>query len=128
MQLSESVFLHRLSAEAFSTWLSQQTKVPFRYTTPRDYSAIATRIGMALLFAAFAFHRWSYIQPVLLGKTLWAFASLAVILLMISGMMWNQIRRPPYMVPGQQGGANLIAGGYSNQFGVETHILSGLCL
>lgn len=47
---------------------------------------------------------------------------------MTSGYMWNQIRHPPYMVGGQNGKpVSFVASGYSNQYGVETHIISGVC-
>lgn len=46
---------------------------------------------------------------------------------MISGYMWNQIRKPPYMQVTREGQASYIAGGYSNQYGVETQILSVIC-
>lgn len=46
---------------------------------------------------------------------------------MVSGYMWNQIRKPPYMQISKEGKPNYIAGGYSNQFGVETQIVSVLC-
>lgn len=46
---------------------------------------------------------------------------------MISGYMWNQIRKPPPMQVSQQGKPIYIANGYSNQFGVETQIISVLC-
>ena len=34
------------------------------------------------------------------------------ILTMISGHMWNHIRKPPYIMPGQNGQINYIANGY----------------
>lgn len=46
---------------------------------------------------------------------------------MISGQMWNEIRAPPYMTANKDGTANYFAGGYSNQFKVETQIIAGLC-
>ena len=46
---------------------------------------------------------------------------------MTSGYMWNQIRHPPYVQAGQGGQVTYIAGGYSNQLGAETHIISAIC-
>jgi hypothetical protein len=46
---------------------------------------------------------------------------------MISGYMWNQIRKPPSMQVTPQGGAIYIASGFSNQYGVETQIISVIC-
>ncbi|CAD6888197.1 unnamed protein product [Tilletia controversa] len=62
----------------------------------------------------------------LLGhRMLWVFISLATIITMNSGLMWVQIRQAPYMVP-TQNGVRMIADGFSNQYGAESHILSGL--
>ena len=46
---------------------------------------------------------------------------------MISGYMWNQIRHPPYMQVSRAGQPQYIAAGYSNQYGVETPIISLIC-
>lgn len=46
---------------------------------------------------------------------------------MTSGYMWNQIRTPPYVQPGGNGQVSYFAGGFSNQLGVETHIISAIC-
>ena len=45
-----------------------------------------------------------------------------------SGHMFNAIRHTPYMQANGRGGFNYIAGGFQNQFGIETHIVSGLCM
>jgi oligosaccharyltransferase complex subunit gamma len=45
-----------------------------------------------------------------------------------SGHMYNTIRHTPYMQGDGRGGFNYIAGGFQNQFGVETHIIAGLCM
>lgn len=50
-----------------------------------------------------------------------------VILLMTSGYMWNQIRRPQYSQPGRNGQISYIAGGYQTQLGAETHIVAAIC-
>ena len=47
---------------------------------------------------------------------------------MISGHMWNQIRNPPYSVPGRDGRAGFIAQGFQNQFGLETQIVAVICM
>ncbi|KAG0212095.1 oligosaccharyl transferase subunit ost3/OST6 [Mortierella sp. GBA30] len=46
------------------------------------------------------------------------------IFIMISGHMWNQIRHPPYTMPGRDGSPGFIAAGFQNQFGLETQIVA----
>ncbi|KAG0324078.1 oligosaccharyl transferase subunit ost3/OST6 [Dissophora globulifera] len=45
------------------------------------------------------------------------------IFIMISGHMWNQIRNPPYSIPGRDGRSGYIAQGFQNQFGLETQLV-----
>ena len=47
---------------------------------------------------------------------------------MISGHMWNQIRNPPYSMPGRDGSPGFIAAGFQNQFGLETQIVAVICM
>jgi oligosaccharyltransferase complex subunit gamma len=50
-----------------------------------------------------------------------------IIITMTSGYMWNKIRHPPYTSRMQNGMVGYIAGGYQNQVGAETHIISAVC-
>jgi hypothetical protein len=50
-----------------------------------------------------------------------------LILLMTSGYMWNQIRTPPFLMPGANGQVSYIAAGYQNQYGIETQIVATIC-
>ena len=43
-----------------------------------------------------------------------------------SGHMFNTIRHTPYAQPNGRGGFNYIAGGFQNQFGVETQIIAAI--
>lgn len=39
--------------------------------------------------------------------------------------MWNNIRNPPFISQGQNG-PEFIAGGFSNQFGIETYLVAAI--
>jgi hypothetical protein len=45
-----------------------------------------------------------------------------------SGHMFNSIRHTPYTQPNGRGGFNYIAGGFQNQFGIETQIIASICI
>ncbi|KAF9978292.1 oligosaccharyl transferase subunit ost3/OST6 [Mortierella antarctica] len=60
------------------------------------------------------------------SKYIWSAGSMFIIFVMISGHMWNQIRNPPYTVPGRDGRPGFIAQGFQNQFGLETQIVAVL--
>lgn len=53
--------------------------------------------------------------------------SLAVITIMCSGYMWNNIRGSPYVGMKAGGKVEYFASGFQNQLGVETQIVSVIC-
>ena len=131
-------------AEPFAAWVAGNTGLPVTYSKPIDYGKVITGAVIVAGIGSATFIFWNIVKVFLLSRWLWAVASLvrarvafvvylahallqAFILPMISGYMWNQIRHPPYMQVDQQGKPNYIAGGYSNQFAVETQIISVIC-
>ena len=69
---------------------------------------------------------WPYIIPVLQNRNLWAAISLITVLLFTSGHMFNHIRKTPYVAGDGKGGINYFAGGFSNQFGLESQIVAAI--
>jgi oligosaccharyltransferase complex subunit gamma len=69
---------------------------------------------------------WPYISPVFQSRNLWAAISLMVILLFISGHMFNHIRKVPYVTGDGRGGINYIVPGFQQQLGLETQIVAAL--
>ncbi|KAI4103963.1 MAG: hypothetical protein L6R37_003525 [Teloschistes peruensis] len=67
-----------------------------------------------------------YIIPVIQNRNLWAAMSLITILLFTSGHMFNHIRKVPYVSGDGKGGISYFAGGFSNQFGLETQIVAAM--
>lgn len=70
---------------------------------------------------------WPYLLPLIQNRNLWAAISLILILLFTSGHMFNHIRKVPYVSGDGRGGISYFAGGFSNQFGLETQIIAGIC-
>lgn len=71
---------------------------------------------------------WPYLSPVFQSRNLWAAISLMVILLFISGHMFNHIRKVPYVTGDGRGGINYIVPGFQQQLGLETQIVAALCM
>ena len=69
-----------------------------------------------------------YILPLLQNRNIWAAFSLITVLLFTSGFMFNHIRKVPYVVPDKKGGITYFAGGFQNQFGLETQIVAVICM
>jgi oligosaccharyltransferase complex subunit gamma len=77
--------------------------------------------GITLLAVA-----WPYITPILQNRNLWAAFSLIAVLLFTSGHMFNHIRKTPYVQGDGKGGMSYFAGGFSNQFGLESQIIAAI--
>ncbi|GJC85294.1 OST3 OST6 family protein [Colletotrichum tofieldiae] len=67
-----------------------------------------------------------YILPIIQNRNLWAAISLIAILLFTSGHMFNHIRKVPYVAGDGRGGISYFAGGFQNQFGLETQIVAAI--
>jgi len=67
-----------------------------------------------------------YISPVIQNRNLWAAISLIAVLLFTSGHMFNHIRKVPYVAGDGKGGVSYFAGGFSNQFGLESQIIAAI--
>ncbi|KAM0789294.1 hypothetical protein ACM66B_000134 [Microbotryomycetes sp. NB124-2] len=113
-------------AEAIAQYVQSTAKVPLNFARPVDKSKLISSvvIGFCMLFSAYRLR--AQLKNIFSATHLWAFGTLFVILLMTSGYMWNQIRKPPYMQAGPKGQVSYVTGGYSNQLGIETHIVAAI--
>lgn len=68
-----------------------------------------------------------YVLPIIQNRNIWAAVSLIAILLFTSGHMFNHIRKVPYVVGDGKGGISYFAGGFQNQFGMETQVVAAIC-
>ncbi|KAF9158050.1 oligosaccharyl transferase subunit ost3/OST6 [Actinomortierella ambigua] len=115
---------HGFQAESFASWLSQRTGMEIRPNRPFDFVALALKLFFVLGALACAHLVYTRAGSLLRGKYLWAAVSLFTIFVMISGHMWNHIRKPPYSIPGKDGSSALMAQGFQNQIGIETQIIA----
>lgn len=89
----------------------------------RIVSAITILLGAITLFTVLS----PYLLPIIQNRNLWAAFSLIAILLFTSGQMFNHIRKVPYVAGDGNGGISYFAGGFQNQFGLETQIVAAIC-
>ncbi|CAH7670348.1 hypothetical protein BY996DRAFT_4228551 [Phakopsora pachyrhizi] len=115
-----------LKAEYFSDWAIKTAGLPQFFKRPPDYAKIFASLCTILATLIITKVAWPVVRFVFQSRYIWAILVLPVVLLMISGQMWVQIRSPPYAVRGQNGAPSYIAGGYSNQLGAETFVISGI--
>lgn len=117
-----------ISADQVYAWINRHLpdgpKPPL--VRPINYVRIASGItvlmGAVSLFTVLS----PYILPIVRNRNLWAAFSLIAILLFTSGHMFNHIRKVPYVVGDGRGGISYFAGGFSNQFGMETQIVAAI--
>lgn len=117
------------SAESIHAWISRHlpdgSKPPIQ--RPLNYVRMITVTTSILGVITFFSVAHPYILPIIQNRNLWAALSLIVVLLFTSGHMFNHIRKVPYVTGDGKGGISYFAGGFSNQFGMETQIVAAMC-
>ncbi|KAI9888751.1 MAG: oligosaccharyl transferase subunit ost3/OST6 [Vezdaea aestivalis] len=115
------------TAEPVHSWITRTLpdgpKPSFR--RPPNYVKIVSVTTGVLGFITFISVLWPYMLPVIQNRNVWAAFSLLSILLFTSGHMFNHIRKVPY-VGGNGKNIDYFAGGFSNQFGMETQIVAAM--
>lgn len=117
-----------ISADQLYVWINRHLPEgpkpslvrPINYV--RLVSAVTILMGVVTLFTVLS----PYVLPVIQNRNLWAAFSLIAVLLFTSGHMFNHIRKVPYVVGDGKGGISYFAGGFSNQFGMETQIIAAV--
>lgn len=116
------------SAEQVHTWLSRH--LPDRphpqLVRPINWMRVIAGTTTVLGTVTFLYVAWPYLLPVLQNRNIWAAISLIAILLFTSGHMFNHIRKVPYVAGNGRGGIEYFAGGFQNQFGLETQIIAAI--
>jgi oligosaccharyltransferase complex subunit gamma len=117
------------SAEQVYSWILRHAEAgPHpRIVRPINYVRVIAIITIGLGLVTLMTVASPYILPIIQNRNLWAAVSLIAILLFTSGHMYNHIRGVPYVAGDGKGGISYFAGGFSNQFGMETQIVAAMC-
>lgn len=111
------------SLEMTIEWIQQLSQHKIKIYTPTDYGRLAFNAIITFVIS-FAIKRFRFkIFGLLLSNFMWGFGTVILVLLFISGQMFNQIRLTPF-VEERKGGPELIARNSQSQYGVETQIVS----
>ncbi|KAF9082738.1 oligosaccharyl transferase subunit ost3/OST6 [Mortierella sp. AD031] len=113
-------------AESFAAWLQSRSGISVQVQRPFDYMDLAAKVlgTFTTVFSITLFVRKG--RKIFTSKYFWSTVSMITIFVMISGHMWNQIRNPPYSQQSHDGRSGFIAGGFQNQFGIETQVVAVL--
>lgn len=94
---------------------------------PINYTRLVVNITLALGAITLIAMLRPYLVPVIQNRHVWAVASLVAVLLFISGQMFTQIRKMPYIAANDHGGIMYFAPGFQAQIGIEGQIIAALC-
>lgn len=126
---NEFSFVTVENTDGFTRWVTQN--VPglqlkdLHFEPPIAKSSILTFVFVltAILFTGFKFQTQilSFVQT----RKIWEFSTFCLIILFISGHMYNQIRGPDmYKTDKQTGQIQYFAQGHNSQYGAETQIIA----
>jgi oligosaccharyltransferase complex subunit gamma len=117
-----------VNAEHVRSWLARH--LPDRphpeVKRPFNWARFGSSVFLISAFVATIATAWSWIQPIVQSKNLWAGLGLTAILVFTSGHMFNQIRGVPYVAGNGRGGVQYFAPNFQSQYGLETQIVAGL--
>ncbi|KAF2149463.1 OST3/OST6 family protein [Myriangium duriaei CBS 260.36] len=115
------------NADTTHNFISSVTPGPHpRLVRPTDWVKIITTTVAILGAISFLTVAAPHILPIVQNRNLWAAISLIAILLFTSGHMFNHIRKVPYVAGDGKGKVSYFAGGFQNQFGLETQIIAAI--
>jgi len=112
------------TAEPFAAFLAKEVGHEVPVIRPFDYTKNAIKLFLLVGVLAIVKLLYTHFASVLNNKYTWSIISLVTILIMISGHMWNHIRKPPYVIPGPNGQINYIANGFQQQLGMESQVVA----
>ncbi|QDS71553.1 hypothetical protein FKW77_005637 [Venturia effusa] len=116
------------TADSIHAWISRtlpEGKKP-PVSRPFNYVKVGAISTAILGFVSFLAVAAPYVAPLIQNRNLWAAISLIAVLLFTSGHMFNHIRKVPYVSGNGKGGISYFAGGFQNQYGLETQIIAAV--
>jgi len=113
-----------VGAEKVAKWLSSKIGHSITIHEPTDYKMYFKIAIMAAGAITFFIMVLPVIQRGLANRRFWAALSIVSCLMFTSGYVWNSIRGPSFVGGGKV--PEYIAGGFQNQFGIETQIMAVL--
>ncbi|OAF68883.1 MagT1 [Intoshia linei] len=114
------------SAEHLAKWIYSRTGIKISIKkSPLFIITICTSglLGLIVVFYLMRLIGYSF----LFDKTIWAYGCCMFSLLMISGVMWNIIRKPP-LLHNSENGLVFVHNSSNYQFLVESIVVATLCL
>ncbi|OCF55997.1 oligosaccharyltransferase complex subunit gamma [Kwoniella mangroviensis CBS 10435] len=115
-----------LTAPPLHSFLLNLVPEPFalyKPINPLHYIAVPISL-IAITVSLYSMRK--ILVPLIQSRLVWGSLSIILILTFTSGHMWNKIKNAPYVAAGPNGQISWIAGGYSNQLGLESQVVAGI--
>lgn len=125
---NEFSFLSVENTDSYTRWITGLVPgLELKYLdaqppAPKSAFIISILGFLTVLFGLFKYRKIAI--NFLQNKNVWQFASLTLIILFISGYMYNQIRNPDFYKIDNQGKVHYVAVGHNLQYGSETQALT----
>jgi oligosaccharyltransferase complex subunit gamma len=118
------------TAEGIHSWIARTLPAGAKPPVVRPFNYLKALIITTAVLGGITFVTVAapYVVPIVQNRNVWAAVSLLAVLLFTSGHMFNHIRKVPYVAGDGRGGVSYFAGGFQNQFGMETQVIAGLCM
>jgi oligosaccharyltransferase complex subunit gamma len=118
------------TAEQVHSWIVRHTPDRPHPAVKRPIDWLSWAIGVTVSSGVLTglYVGRGFIIPIIQSRNVWAAGSLIGILLWTSGHMFNTIRKVPYIAGDGKGGISYFAGGFQNQYGLETQIVAAMCM
>ncbi|KAJ2324091.1 oligosaccharyl transferase subunit ost3/OST6 [Coemansia sp. RSA 2681] len=113
-----------LTPEGMAAKLSSLLGVDIKPDIPVNYGKYVKNAVAVQAAGVGAYLAYRLVSLRMLGRNLWAIATIVFVLLMTSGFMWNKINDPPFMGQSRSGDVQLFVPTNNQQFGVETQIVA----
>ncbi|KAL1409080.1 oligosaccharyl transferase subunit ost3/OST6 [Vanrija albida] len=115
-----------LGLGSLHTWVKSTTPVHFDLYKPFNPIPLIITLAAVAFTGYIGYAAWDIILPIVTSRALWGIGTIILCLVFTSGYMWNKIKNAPYVQVAQDGRVSWIAGGYSNQLGLESQVVGAL--
>jgi len=114
------------SSEQMAKWIGDRADIQIKIFRPPNYSGLLLIALLIFMIGGLLYVKRNNLE-FLYNRTTWSIVVISLVLVFISGQMWNQIRGPPLVHRNPKNGQiGFFAGGYGYQFVAETYIVAAL--
>ncbi|VDL24612.1 unnamed protein product [Hymenolepis diminuta] len=124
---SYDVSRNGLNAEVLGQWITSRTGIHFKIERPPNYAGWFF-VGITICVIGIIIYLRSDSFEIIFNRTTVSYTSMVIIFYMVSGQVWNSIRRPPAFHNSAEEGLIIFYPASNSQFVWETVIVMAVCI